>query len=97
MNKLGKSIYNSRIKIGCTTCEYCMPCTVDINIPKIFSLWNNAHLYNEHEKSSKLYKEYLEDGVSATECIECHKCENICPQFLEIIDGLQQAHADLTA
>src|SRR5699024_11011416 len=36
-----RSIYKSREKIACTACEYCLPCTVEINIPKVFSMWNN--------------------------------------------------------
>ncbi|WP_297282220.1 aldo/keto reductase [uncultured Anaerococcus sp.] len=86
-----REIYKSREQIGCTACEYCLPCTVDINIPKVFSLWNNAYLYDEAEKSIDQYKEYLKDGVSPTECIECEKCEGICPQNLEIIEGLKKA------
>ena len=69
-----------------------MPCTVEINIPKVFSLWNKAFLYDEEDKSKKDYKEYLKDGVSPEECIECGKCEDICPQHLEIIKGLKDAH-----
>lgn len=86
-----REIYKSREQIGCTACEYCLPCTVDINIPKVFSLWNNAYLYDEAEKSRDQYKDYLKDGVSPTECIECEKCEGICPQNLEIIEGLKKA------
>lgn len=86
-----RQIYKSREQIGCTACEYCLPCTVDINIPKVFSLWNNAFLYDESQKSKDQYKEYLKDGVSPTECIECGKCEGICPQNLEIINGLRKA------
>ncbi|WP_297690075.1 4Fe-4S dicluster domain-containing protein [uncultured Anaerococcus sp.] len=77
--------------MACTACEYCLPCTVDINIPRIFALWNNAHLYDEKDKSQKAYKEYLKDGLSPEECIECGKCEGICPQSLEIIEGLKIA------
>lgn len=86
-----RAIYKSRERIGCTACEYCLPCTVDINIPKVFGLWNKAYLYDEADKSRKEYKEYLEEGVSPTECIECGKCEGICPQNLEIIKGLKEA------
>ncbi len=86
-----RQIYKSREQIGCTACEYCLPCTVDINIPKVFSLWNNAFLYDESQKSKDQYKEYLKDGVSPTECIECGKCEGICPQNLKIIEGLKEA------
>ena len=86
-----RKIYKSREQIGCTACEYCLPCTVEINIPKVFGLWNKAYLYDEEEKSKKDYQEYLKDGVSPTECIECGKCEGICPQNLEIIEGLKKA------
>lgn len=86
-----RKIYKSREQIGCTACEYCLPCTVDINIPKVFGLWNKAYLYDEEEKSKKDYQEYLKDGVSPTECIECGNCERICPQNLEIIEGLKKA------
>lgn len=86
-----RKIYKSREQIGCTACEYCLPCTVDINIPQVFGLWNKVYLYDEEEKSKKAYQEYLKDGVSPTECIECGKCEGICPQNLEIIEGLKKA------
>lgn len=86
-----RKIYKSREQIGCTACEYCLPCTVDINIPQVFGLWNKAYLYDEEEKSKKDYQEYLKDGVSPTECIECGNCEGICPQNLEIIEGLKKA------
>ena len=86
-----RKIYKSREQIGCTVCEYCLPCTVEINIPQVFGLWNKAYLYDEEEKSKKDYQEYLKDGVSPTECIECGKCEGICPQNLEIIEGLKKA------
>lgn len=91
-----REIYKSKEQIGCTACEYCLPCTVDINIPKVFSLWNNAYLYDEGEKSRNQYENYLKDGVSPTECIECGKCEGICPQNLEIIEGLKEANQYLS-
>lgn len=90
--KVSRQVYKNREQIGCTACEYCMPCTVEINIPKVFSLWNKAFLYDEKEKSKSDYEKYLKDGVSPEECIECGKCEDICPQHLEIINGLKDAH-----
>lgn len=90
--KASRQVYKNREQIGCTACEYCMPCTVEINIPKVFSLWNKAFLYDEEEKSKSDYEKYLKDGVSQEECIECCKCEDICPQHLEIIKGLKDAH-----
>lgn len=47
------------------------------------------------KKSRKQYKNYLKNGVSPIECIECGKCEEICLQNLEIIEGLKKANAFL--
>ena len=91
-----REIYKKREQIACTACEYCLPCTVEINIPKVFAMWNNAFLYDEAEKSKKDYQEYLKDGVDPEACIECGKCENICPQSLEIIEGLRKANEFLS-
>lgn len=91
-----REIYKKREQIACTACEYCLPCTVEINIPKVFSMWNNAYLYDEAEKSKKAYQEYLKDGVNPEACIECGKCENICPQSLKIIKGLKKANEFLS-
>lgn len=91
--KKARNIFKSKEQIGCTACEYCMPCTVEINIPKIFSLWNNAFIFDEPEKSKENYKKYLlDEKTSAKECIECGKCEGLCPQNLNIIEGLKKAH-----
>ncbi|EEI85780.1 4Fe-4S binding domain protein [Anaerococcus lactolyticus ATCC 51172] len=91
-----REIYKKREKIACTACEYCLPCTVEINIPKVFSMWNKAFLYDEADISKKSYEEYLKDGVNPETCIECGKCENICPQSLEIIEGLKEANEFLS-
>lgn len=89
--------FKAKEQIGCTACEYCMPCTVEINIPKVFSLWNNAFIFDEEEKSKKAYADYLKDRKTAADaCIACGKCEGLCPQNLEIIEGLQKAHDFLT-
>lgn len=87
-----KAVYKKRERIGCTRCEYCMPCTVKINIPKVFSLWNKAYLYDEETESKKAYQAYLKDGITPEKCIECKKCERECPQNLKIVEGLKQAH-----
>ena len=32
----------------------------------------------------------------ADKCVECGKCEPLCPQHIDIIDKLKEAHAALT-
>lgn len=84
-------IYKNREQIACTSCQYCLPCTVGINIPKVFGLWNKAYLYDEKDKSRKAYETYLKEGIDPNKCIKCGKCEKVCPQNLKIIEGLKMA------
>ena len=88
--------YLSRTKIGCTGCRYCMPCPNGVNIPGIFSAWNNHSLYNTDLKNDWDLKQIREKDSGADRCIGCGACEAACPQHLGIIDGLQQAWRELT-
>ena len=51
-----RDAYNSRIKVGCTGCAYCMPCPMGVDIPGSFSAWNNASLYGGLEKGNADYR-----------------------------------------
>ncbi|NMA95567.1 MAG: 4Fe-4S binding protein, partial [Clostridiales bacterium] len=44
----------------------------------------------------KRYKTLIERDEDASLCIECGECEEACPQHIEIIEMLQEAHALLT-
>ena len=91
-----REAYLSRTKIGCTGCRYCMPCPNGVNIPGIFSAWNNHSLYNTDLKNDWDLKQIREKDSGADRCIGCGACEAACPQHLGIIDGLQQAWRELT-
>ena len=85
----------SRTKIGCTGCRYCMPCPNGVNIPGVFSAWNDHSLYNADPKTDWNLNQILEHGEGADLCVSCGACEAACPQHLEIIDGLQTAWKEL--
>lgn len=88
-----KQFFDSKIKIDCTACEYCLPCPQNIAIPSIFSKYNNAFIFNEEDQQKKAYKnELINQHKDAASCISCGQCESKCPQHLNIIPLLQQVH-----
>ena len=90
-----RDAYNSRIKVGCTGCAYCMPCPMGVDIPGSFSAWNNASLYGGLGKGNADYKRLEEEGKAPTQCVECGACMQVCPQHLEIPELLKKVTADL--
>jgi predicted aldo/keto reductase-like oxidoreductase len=84
--------YNDLIKVGCTGCNYCMPCAAGVNIPRNFSLYNQAFMYNNLDMYKKAYVKFLDEKSRASSCIECGKCEGLCPQGLPIRSLLKDAH-----
>ncbi len=85
-----KEKYISKIKVNCTACRYCMPCPVGVNIPKAFDYLNNASLFDDLSTYKDNYIKSLKDNESPTNCIKCGKCENICPQHIEIRKALEE-------
>lgn len=89
-------IINRSIAIPCTACRYCVTgCPKHIAIPEYFALYNSAKNDKEEVAFNKkfYYMTYAETHGKASECIECHKCEKICPQHLHITEYLKQVAA----
>ena len=88
---------NRKIKVGCTACGYCMPCQKGIDIPGTFRCYNE--LYTGSRKAGK--KEYLMTTAfrkkqnPASGCAQCGKCEQHCPQHIEIRRELKAAAVEL--
>ena len=87
--------YLELFTIGCTGCGYCMPCPVGIDIPGVLKSLNNFHMFSKTSARIK-YMSYsgimTADGKPhfASSCIECGKCEQKCPQSLQIRQGMKQ-------
>ncbi len=91
-------IINERRKKGeipCTGCEYCLPCPQNIPIPFIFKLFNEYILLGSEIPKNK-YKDIgsAEDDLrkKGDACLECGKCEEKCPQKINIRDLLKKIH-----
>ena len=92
-----KAMINEKTKVGCTGCRYCMPCPKNVDIPSIFSCYN--HIYTESRKGAR--REYMQTvalrkkPADADRCVECGKCEQHCPQHIEIRKKLKEADREL--
>lgn len=92
-----KQEINHSMKVGCTGCGYCMPCPSGVDIPGAFSFYNL--IYSEGKKTARRgYMQctiFRKDPTSASLCIGCGKCEQHCPQGIEIRKELKKASGEL--
>jgi len=77
--------------IGCTGCRYCMPCPEGVNVPEIFSLYNQYYVRNEDDEIKRKYWEHITPESQAKRCARCGRCEEVCPQHLQIPEILSRA------
>lgn len=86
--------FKKLIRVDCTACEYCLPCPAGVNIPRNFALYNSVYMHNDLEGSRKWYLS-MSEKERALSCVECGRCETLCPQHIQIRKHLKDAHAVL--
>jgi len=79
-----KKFYNEKTVVNCTSCQYCMPCPVGVNIPENFWALNHDSQFDDRGKANFWINGWLSKGARASSCIECGQCEDKCPQKIEI-------------
>lgn len=85
-----------RIKVPCTTCGYCLPCPDGVNIPRIFSIYNDRFVYGDPRFPHRMYTITMNAAELGSNCTECGVCEEHCPQNIAIIDQLAESHRILS-
>ncbi len=75
-----KDVFKQKTKVNCTTCGYCLPCPKGVNIPHCFTVYNNYYMFGEEEN----YRRSLASQQRASDCVDCGKCEDHCPQGIPI-------------
>ncbi len=81
--------------IPCTSCGYCLPCENGVRISRIFEIYNDGFIYEDHRRSRFLYF-MLPPDQQADNCVECGTCEEHCPQHVPVREWLKKAHPWLT-
>ncbi len=91
--------YRRLMKVGCTGCQYCMPCPSGVNIPRCFEFYNAYHTFGD--KSAKLLYLGHNGGINggepafASQCADCEECVEKCPQSLPIPELLKDVANDM--
>lgn len=94
INNVAKTL-KERTKNGCTGCRYCMPCPAGVDIPNNFSAWNLYYKYESENAASWAVRQVKASEGYATKCVECGKCEAVCPQHLNIRKDLAQIAVEM--
>jgi len=96
-----KDAYKKLMIVGCTGCQYCMPCPAGVDIPRCFESYNNAHMGGgTRTKFVYLIQQGGHwDGSSprslASQCKNCGKCVKKCTQHIDIPAQLKGASKEL--
>jgi predicted aldo/keto reductase-like oxidoreductase len=83
--------YNKLTPYSCTACKYCLPCPVEIDIPGLIGLRNEATVFENTEKVAFTIRNFVRPLPS--DCIACKQCEEKCPQHLLIADIMAESAA----
>ncbi len=84
-------IFKAQNLIPCTACRYCIDgCPKNIEIPNLFACMNAKKQYQDWNSDYYYHNVHTVNNGKASDCIQCGKCEHICPQHLQIRELLKE-------
>lgn len=84
-----KKSLTSKSMVRCTACRYCMPCPSGVDIPACFEQLNHGAMYDDMAYAKRAYAWAVKPENMASNCTECGKCEDLCPQCIDIRRNLK--------
>ena len=86
-----RAIFHSKNLIPCTACRYCTDgCPQHIAIPDIFAARNAKEIHKDWNSDYYYSQVCTAPGRRASDCLQCGKCEKVCPQHLPIRELLKE-------
>jgi len=85
-----EEVYNSRLRVNCTSCGYCMPCPSGVNIPQMFSAYNRDSVFDDFEGAKDQVMKWHKPEERPSACTECGICVDKCPQNIDIPQMLKK-------
>ena len=82
--------------IPCTGCRYCVEenhCPRDLLIPELFSCMNQKQVFHNWNQDFYYQNALTRNHGKASDCVQCGRCEAVCPQHLPIRDLLREVAA----
>jgi hypothetical protein len=74
--------------VSCTGCRSCMPCHLNIDVPRIFELWNEALMFGDPAIPRVLYRQ---EQHRIESCNACGTCTEKCGMGIKIPGQLREA------
>lgn len=93
ITRQAKSIFEEKLKINCTNCGYCLPCSSGVNIPENFARYNDFFLFGTPEMIEQYkfsYHNFVPQDEHAANCTECGEYEEHCTQSIPIVKELKK-------
>ncbi|MEG0379990.1 MAG: 4Fe-4S dicluster domain-containing protein, partial [Eubacterium sp.] len=88
LNEAG-DVFRKTKTIPCTGCRYCMDCPSDVDIPKLFNLYNEYRLGEDKGDFVNGYNA-LGETKQEKQCVNCGQCVEQCPQNIDIPEALKK-------